>query len=94
MYDLERVAFFEQGRTVGVAGNDIPVEFNDHASRPDLQFLEEPSDAESVADLFFFSVDTNLHLKLKNRIATTTSRWPGNTVLSSSRFSPLQLTGP
>jgi hypothetical protein len=71
MDDLERVAFIEHRRTVSIAGDDIPVEFNDHASGPDLQFLEEPGNAQSVDDLFFFSVDTNLHLKLKNRIATT-----------------------
>ena len=71
MHDLERVAFFEQGRTVRVVGNDIPVEFNDHASRPDLQFLEQPSNAESVADLFFFFVNMDLHFNKKTVFATT-----------------------
>ena len=63
MNDLERVAFFQPRRTVGLAGNDIPVEFDDHAPRPDLQFLEKPSDAKAVGHLSFFSVDMNLHFQ-------------------------------
>ena len=71
MNDLKRIAFFQRRRPMGLAGNDIPVEFDDHASGPDLQLLEKPSDAKPVGDLFFFSVNMNLHFNKKTVFATT-----------------------
>jgi hypothetical protein len=50
-----------------------------------LELFKEPGDAQPVGNLFFFSVEINFHENAKTAFTRATSRWPGNTVLSSSR---------
>jgi len=85
MHDFKRVAAFEQRRTVGFAGNDVAIELDDDAAGTDLQLFEKLGDAQPVGNFFFFSVETNFHANAKTAFTRATSRWPGNTVLSSSR---------
>ena len=85
MHDFKRVAPFEQRRGVGFAGNDVAIELDDDAAGTDLQLCKQLGDAQPVGNLFFFSVETNLHENTKTAFTRATSRWPGNTVLSSSR---------
>jgi hypothetical protein len=53
---------------VGFAANDIAIELDDDAAGTDLQLFKEPGDAQPVGNLFFFSVEINLHENAKNRI--------------------------
>jgi hypothetical protein len=85
MHDFKRVAPFEQRRAVGFAGNDVAIELDDDAAGTNLQLFEKLADAQPVGNLFFFSVETNFHINAKTAFTRATSRWPGNTVLSSSR---------
>ena len=85
MNDFKRVAPFEQRRAVGFAGNDIAIELDDDAAGTDLQLFKQLGEAQPVGNLFFFSVETNLHENAKTAFTRATSRWPGNTVLSLSR---------
>ena len=85
LHDFKRIARLEQRGAVGFAGNDIAIELDDDAARPDLQLFEKPGDAQPVRDFFFFPVETDLHENAKTAFTRATSRWPGNTVLSSSR---------
>jgi hypothetical protein len=68
MNDFEGISFFQQGRAVRRAGNDILIEFDHNPTRADLQLLKQPGYAEPVCDLFFFSVNPNFHNRQKNRI--------------------------
>src|SRR3970040_3099629 len=85
MHDFKRVAPFEQRRAVGFAGNDVAIELDDDAAGTDLELFKEPGDAQPVGNLFFFSVEINFHENAQTAFTRATSRWPGNTVLSSSR---------
>jgi len=49
--DLERVSFFQQRRSMGLAGNDIPIELDHDSSGPNLQFLKERGDAQPIRDV-------------------------------------------
>jgi hypothetical protein len=72
MNDFEGISFFQQGRIVRCAGNDILIEFDHNPTRADLKLLEQPGYAEPDRDFFLFSVDTNFHINEKNRIRVTT----------------------
>ena len=96
MNDFKRVAPFEQRQSVGFAGNDVAIELDDDAAGTDLQLFKQLGDAQPIGNLFFFSVEINLHQNAKTAFTRATTWWPGNTVLSSSRakFQTMPLAGP
>ena len=86
MNDLQRVAFRQHSAAKGVARNDLPIELDDHASGSDLQVLEQPVNTQTSRELFFFSVDFDLHRNQKKPYPQGPPRgWPGNTVSSLPR---------
>jgi hypothetical protein len=77
--NFERVTCAQASRTVNLAGNDVSIELDDNTPGPNLQFLEQPGDAQAVANVSLFSVYTNLHLN-KKPYPQSHLWWPGNTV--------------
>lgn len=68
MNDFQGISFFQQGRAVRWAGNDILIEFDHNPTRADLKLLKQLGYAEPVRDFLLFSVDANFHNQQKNRI--------------------------
>jgi len=57
MNDLEGITVSEQRRAIGFTGDDLPIAFDDNASRPNFEVFEECGDGEPVSDFFFLAVN-------------------------------------
>jgi hypothetical protein len=70
MNNFQRIAVSKQRSVVGLARNDCAISLYDDARRTYLQLLQQCGNAQSISNFSVFSVNLELHTKLKNRIHT------------------------